>query len=99
MIKFTDEMKQRINNAFADKKYCIWATASSDGVPSLSFRGSAFVWDDEHLAVWERSRQSGAEHWKRTPTSRCYTPISRHGPAGVFTLPQVRSLDVATEGV
>jgi hypothetical protein len=67
MIKFTDEMKQRINNAFTDKKPCIWATASPDGVPSISFRGSTFAWDDEHLAIWERSRQSGAEYMEANP--------------------------------
>jgi general stress protein 26 len=62
MIKLTDDMKERINNAYKDKKYCIWATVSKTGVPSISFRGSTFVWDDEHLAFWERSRQSGADH-------------------------------------
>jgi len=67
MIKLTDEMKERINNAYRDKKYCIWATASKDAVPSISFRGSTFVWDDEHLAFWERSRQSGAEHLEENP--------------------------------
>ncbi|MEK7879136.1 MAG: pyridoxamine 5'-phosphate oxidase family protein [candidate division NC10 bacterium] len=67
MIKFTDEMKERINNAFTDKKACVWATASKDGVPSVSFRGSTFVWDDEHLAIWERSRQSGAQHMEENP--------------------------------
>jgi hypothetical protein len=39
VIKFTDEMKERINNAFRDKKYCGGATASKDGVPGVSFRG------------------------------------------------------------
>jgi len=67
VIRFTDEMKERINNAFRDKKYCVWATASKDGVPSISFRGSTFVWDDEHLAIWERSRQSGARHMEENP--------------------------------
>ena len=67
MIKFTEEMKEKINSAFRDKKYCIWATASKEGVPSVSFRGSTFVWDDEHLAFWERSRQSGAEHIGENP--------------------------------
>ena len=67
MIKFTDEMKERIGNAFTDEKFGIWATSSKEGVPSLSVRGSTFVWDDDHLAFWERSRQSGAEHIEENP--------------------------------
>ena len=67
MIKFTDEMKERIGNAFTDEKFCVWATSSKEGVPSLSIRGSTFVWDDDHLAFWERSRQSGAEHIEENP--------------------------------
>lgn len=67
MIKITDEMKERINKAFTDKKPCVWATASKDGVPSISFRGSTFVWDDEHLAIWERGHQSGEKHMQENP--------------------------------
>lgn len=67
MIKFTGEMKERINNAYADNKPCVWATASKDGEPSISFRGSTFVWDDEHLAIWDRSRQWGARHMAENP--------------------------------
>ena len=46
MIKFTDEMRERISTAFKDEKFCVWATASKDGVPSISIRGSTYVWDD-----------------------------------------------------
>ena len=67
MIKITDEMKERINNAFRDGKPCLLATASKDGKPSVSFRGSVFVWDDEHLALWERSRLWGAQHMEENP--------------------------------
>lgn len=67
MIKFTDVMKERVNNAFKDQKTCLLATASKDGMPSISFRGSMFVWDDDHLAYWERSRLSGAEHIEENP--------------------------------
>jgi len=67
MVQFTDEMKERVNSAFRDKKFCLLATVSKDGRPSVSFRGSMFVWDDEHLALWERSRLSGAEHMEENP--------------------------------
>ena len=51
----TDEMKDRVNKAYEEKKYCIWATQSDDGYPDMSFRGSTFVFDDEHIAFWDRS--------------------------------------------
>ena len=28
MIKITDDMKNRIDNALEEKKYCVWATTS-----------------------------------------------------------------------
>lgn len=56
MIQLTDEMRERIGKAFKEKKYCVWATTSRDGFPDISFRGSTFVWDDEHIAFWDRSR-------------------------------------------
>ena len=67
MIKLTDEMKERTNNAFYDKKTCILATASKDGFPSVSFRGSMMAWDDEHLAYWERSHFWGEQNLEENP--------------------------------
>lgn len=70
---------------------------TSDGVPSLSFRGSTFVWDDEHLAVWERSRQSGAEHMEANPNvAMLYADLPArigwrfYGQATVFKEGQMR---------
>jgi len=67
MIRFTDEMKDRINNAHSQKKTCLWATASKSGEPSISFRGSTYAFDDEHLAFWDRSHQYGWEHLEENP--------------------------------
>jgi hypothetical protein len=55
MIKITDEMKDRVDKAYDEKKYCVWATTSDDGYPDISFRGSTYVFDDEHIAFWDRS--------------------------------------------
>ena len=54
MIKMTDDMKQRIGKALKDKKPCVWGTSSKSGAPDVSFRGSTYVWDEEHLAFWDR---------------------------------------------
>jgi len=67
MIKITDEMKDRISKAFKEKKYCVWATTSEDGFPDMSFRGSTFVWDDEHIAFWDRSRGVSTTNLEENP--------------------------------
>jgi len=67
MIKFTDEMKEHIANAYPNQKYFLMATASKDGKPTIGFRGSTFVWDDEHLGIWDRSRAAGSEHTQENP--------------------------------
>ena len=67
MIKITDEMKDRVNKAFDDKKYRVWATTSSDGYPDLSFRGSTFVFDNEHIAFWDRSLGTSSTNLENNP--------------------------------
>jgi uncharacterized protein len=55
-IEFTEEMMTAINNAAVERVPCLIGTASKDGVPDVSIRGSMMAWDSEHLAFWERSR-------------------------------------------
>lgn len=67
MIKITDEMKEKINNALAEKKYCIWITTSDEGYPDVSFRGSTFVYDEDHLAFWDRSLGQSTTNLEKNP--------------------------------
>lgn len=67
MIKLTDEMRERIGKALKEKKYCVWATTSKSDFPDLSFRGSTFVWDDEHIAFWDRSRGLSTKNLEENP--------------------------------
>ena len=67
MIKITGEMQQRVDKAFEEKKYCVWATTSDDGFPDMSFRGSTFVFDDEHIAFWDRSFGASTTHLESSP--------------------------------
>lgn len=67
MIKFTDEMKERLGSAFREKKVCMLGTASKKGAPNISFRGSLFVFDDDHLATWERSLQWSVDNLEENP--------------------------------
>jgi hypothetical protein len=50
MIKLTQEMRERLDNALTNRTPCILATASATGEPSLGYKGSMMVFDDEHLA-------------------------------------------------
>jgi hypothetical protein len=53
-IALTDEMMTAINNAITDRVPCLVGTASADGVPDVSYRGSMLAFDAERLAFWER---------------------------------------------
>ena len=62
MIAITQEMRENINNALANRKPCILATATADGHPGIGYRGSVMVYDDEHLIYWERVLGRGYEN-------------------------------------
>lgn len=53
-IALTEEMMQAIDNAIADRAPCLVGTATADGMPDVSYRGSMMAFDSEHLAFWER---------------------------------------------
>jgi hypothetical protein len=53
-VELTDEMINAINNALTDRAPCLVGTASADGMPDVSYRGSMLAFDAEHLAFWER---------------------------------------------
>ena len=67
MIKLTDEMKERINDAFTSGKPCVLATADKHGAPDINFRGSMGAWDDEHLFFWDRSLELSTTNIEENP--------------------------------
>lgn len=61
------KVRQLINNAWADGSPCLVATQGADG-PNISVKGSMVVFDDDHLAYWERTKKgalANLEHDKR----------------------------------
>jgi hypothetical protein len=50
------KVRKLINNAWVDGYPCMVATSGLDG-PNISPKGSLLVFDDEHLAYWERSKR------------------------------------------
>lgn len=55
MIELTDEMKSAFETAIADNAPVLVASASKAGMPDIAFKGSAMVFDKDHIAFWERA--------------------------------------------
>lgn len=58
-IEITSEMEELVNSALNDGYPCILGTASLNGDPNLSFKGSMMVFSSNELAFWERARKGG----------------------------------------
>ena len=54
MIDLT-EMAELVDRSGPDGYTMLVATASKAGAPDLAFKGSVMVWDQDHLAFWERA--------------------------------------------
>jgi predicted pyridoxine 5'-phosphate oxidase superfamily flavin-nucleotide-binding protein len=57
MVRLTAEMKDALANALTERAFCIVGTASAEGWPNVSYRGSVAVLDDQTLTFWNRSRK------------------------------------------
>jgi predicted pyridoxine 5'-phosphate oxidase superfamily flavin-nucleotide-binding protein len=44
-----------LDRAYEEGYPCLVATAGADGSPNIAFKGSLMVWDNDHLAWWERA--------------------------------------------
>ncbi len=67
MIKLTDQMREAIDNALAEGAPIVVATAAPSGMPDIAFKGSVMVFDDEHLAFWERSAGQTLRNLEENP--------------------------------
>ena len=72
MINMTGEMKELIDNALADRVSCLVGTATKDGHPQISPKGSVMVFDKEALAYWERSLRSSLDNVAENPNVVVY---------------------------
>jgi uncharacterized protein len=54
-------IKDLITNAWVDGYPCLVGTAGPDG-PNISPKGSLIVFDDQHLAYWERSKRKALDN-------------------------------------
>ena len=60
-MAISQKIKELINNAWTDGYVCLLATVGPDG-PNISPKGSMIVFDDQHLAYWERSKKKALEN-------------------------------------
>jgi hypothetical protein len=60
-MALSETIKTLINNAWVDGYPCMLATTGKDG-PNISPKGSMVVYDDRHLAYWERSKKKALEN-------------------------------------
>ena len=60
-MAISDKIRTLIDNAWVDGYPCMLATTGPDG-PNISPKGSMLVFDDQHLAYWERSKKKALEN-------------------------------------
>jgi hypothetical protein len=60
-MPISQKVKDLIYNAWTDGAPCLLGTQGKDG-PNISVKGSMLVYDDEHLAYWERSKKQALEN-------------------------------------
>src|SRR5688572_21761370 len=60
-------MREAFANALTDRAPVTVATSSAAGMPDIAFKGSAMVWDDDHMAFWERSLGTTLKNMQENP--------------------------------
>ena len=60
-MPFSETIRRLITDAWEDGYVCLLGTMGKDG-PNISPKGSMMVFDDEHLAYWERSKRTALEN-------------------------------------
>ncbi len=72
MIKMTELIRGLLNSALADGTPCLVGTASKDGFPQISPKGSVVVFNDDTLCYWERSNRSSLKRLAENPHVAIY---------------------------
>jgi len=50
------KFEEGVNHALEEGTPCVLVSADREGYPDVAFKGSMMVFDNQHLAWWERSR-------------------------------------------
>ena len=60
-MPFSQKIRDLIFNGREDGHVCLLGTTGPDG-PNISPKGSMMIFDDEHLAYWERSKRKALDN-------------------------------------
>jgi hypothetical protein len=60
-MSFGEAIHRLITNAWTDGYPCLVGTSGANG-PNISPKGSMMLFDDNHLAYWERSKKQALEN-------------------------------------
>jgi hypothetical protein len=60
-LPFSQKIKDLIFNAREEGHVCLLGTTGPNG-PNISPKGSMMIFDDDHLAYWERSKKTALEN-------------------------------------
>ena len=63
-MPISQKIRDIILSAWADDHVCLLGTMGKSG-PNISPKGSMIVFDDSHLAYWERSKRKALENLAR----------------------------------
>ncbi|MGD9933742.1 MAG: pyridoxamine 5'-phosphate oxidase family protein [Dehalococcoidia bacterium] len=66
-IALTDQMRDELASALENRVPALVASASPSGEPDIAYKGSVMVWDDEHLAFWERAHGQTRRNLEANP--------------------------------
>jgi predicted pyridoxine 5'-phosphate oxidase superfamily flavin-nucleotide-binding protein len=66
-VKLTNDMRTAFDNAIADRAPVMVATSGAGGMPDIAFKGSAMIWDDDHIAFWERALGTTLRNMEENP--------------------------------
>ncbi|MFN0148323.1 MAG: pyridoxamine 5'-phosphate oxidase family protein [Dehalococcoidia bacterium] len=66
-VQLTDEMKEAFAGALVGGTAVVVGTAGASGMPDLAHKGSVMVWDDEHIAFWERAHGTTLKNMQENP--------------------------------
>ncbi len=98
MIYLDDRMRELLYSAMDDRCTCLLGTATADGRPQISMKGSVMVFDRETLAYWERAKRSALENVAANPNVVVFYRNSAlritwrfHGTATVYESGAIRN--------
>jgi predicted pyridoxine 5'-phosphate oxidase superfamily flavin-nucleotide-binding protein len=72
MANLNNDMKELLDTALADGTPCVVATVDGEGRPNMTPKGSVMVFDEQHLAYWERARKNALDNVRVNPHVAVY---------------------------